>query len=68
MAWLETRRVYAAGSSLAITLPRGWLNYFGIKARDELEFEIVGNGDLVIRRIQAPEVKQMGEVRDGPEA
>lgn len=47
MPLLERRRIYAAGGSLAITLPRGWLAYFGIKAGDEVE--IVANGKLVIR-------------------
>lgn len=58
MPWLERRRVYKAGSSVAITLPRGWLHYFGIKPRDELELEIMGNGDLVIRRIPSPKVSE----------
>lgn len=47
MPIIEYRRVYAAGRSLAITLPRAWLAYFGIKAGDEVQ--IVGNGELVIR-------------------
>ena len=36
MPILEHRRTYAAGSSLAITLPPGWLRYFRIKAGDEV--------------------------------
>lgn len=66
MPQLERRRVYAAGRSFAITLPQGWLRYFGIKPGDEVE--VVSNGNLVIRPIPAPEVEQMGEVRNGPEA
>lgn len=58
MAWLERRRIYKAGSSLALTLPRGWLAYFGLKAGDEVE--IVANGKLVIRPIRSPEVEEKG--------
>ena len=53
MPILEFRRVYAAGRSLAITLPRGWLDYFGIKAGDEVQ--IVANGKLVIQPTKAQE-------------
>ena len=52
MPLLERRRIYAAGGSLAITLPKGWLAYFGIKAGDEVE--IVANGKLVIRPAVSP--------------
>jgi antitoxin component of MazEF toxin-antitoxin module len=47
MPSLENRKIYAAGRSLAITLPKGWLSYFGLKAGDEVQ--IVANGELVIR-------------------
>ena len=47
MPILEKRRVYAAGRSLAITLPKGWLAYFGIKAGDFVQ--IVADDELVIR-------------------
>ena len=46
MPLLETRRIYATGRSLAITLPRGRLAYVGLKAGDEVE--IVANGKLTI--------------------
>ncbi|HZA25152.1 MAG TPA: AbrB/MazE/SpoVT family DNA-binding domain-containing protein [Dehalococcoidia bacterium] len=50
MPILETRRIYAAGRSLAIILPKGWFNYFGLKAGDAVE--IVADGNLVIRPVQ----------------
>ena len=62
MPLLEKRKIYAAGSSLAVTLPKGWLNYFGIKAGDEVE--IVANGNLVIRPIRLPEAEGTEQVRD----
>ncbi len=60
MPLLEKRKIHASGGSLAVTLPRGWLNYFGIKAGDEVE--IVANGYLVIRPIRLPEVDEKAEV------
>lgn len=50
MPLLEIRRIHAAGGSLAITLPKGWLAYFGLKAGDKVE--LVANGALVIRPIK----------------
>ena len=48
MPSLEERKIYKVGkSSLVITLPRGWLKYFGLKAGDSVELTI--NGDLTIR-------------------
>jgi bifunctional DNA-binding transcriptional regulator/antitoxin component of YhaV-PrlF toxin-antitoxin module len=58
MPQLERRRIYAAGRSLAVTLPQGWLRYLGIKAGDEVE--IVTNGDLVIRPVHPPKVAEGG--------
>ena len=37
MPIIEHRRIYAAGHSLAITLPKGWLAYFNIKAGDKVQ-------------------------------
>ena len=59
MPLLENRRIYAAGKSLAVTLPKGWLRYFGIKAGDEVE--IVANGDLIIHPLQSAEEKAKGK-------
>ena len=65
MPLLETRKIYAAGNSLAVTLPRGWLRYFGIKAGDEVE--VIANGNLVIRPIRSPGVDEKAEVPGGGE-
>jgi bifunctional DNA-binding transcriptional regulator/antitoxin component of YhaV-PrlF toxin-antitoxin module len=64
MPSLERRKIHAAGSSLAITLPPGWLRYFGLKAGDELE--ILADGDLVIRPICSPEAEGILQVRSTP--
>ena len=43
----EERMIYRVGkSSLAITLPRNWLRYFGLGAGDTVV--ITGNRDLTI--------------------
>lgn len=48
MPSIEERKIYKVGkSSMVITLPRGWLNYFGLKAGDSVVVTI--NGDLTIR-------------------
>ena len=48
MPSLEERKIFKVGkSSLVITLPRGWLTYFGLKEGDSVELTI--NGDLTIR-------------------
>jgi len=48
MPILEERQIYKSGkSSLAITLPRGWLSYFKLKAGDKVEIE--ADGELIIR-------------------
>jgi len=46
MPIIEHRRIYAAGHSLAITLPKGWLAYFNIKAGDKVQ--VIANGKLTI--------------------
>jgi len=48
MPSLEERTIYKVGkSSLVITLPRGWLKYFGLAAGDSVE--LTNDGDLTIR-------------------
>ena len=48
MPILEVRRIYKSGkSSFAITLPRGWVKYLGLKAGDKVEVE--ANGVLIVR-------------------
>jgi len=46
------RRLFATGDSLAITLPKAWINYFGLRAGDTLE--VVANNEVIIR-IKKPE-------------
>jgi len=53
MPSLENRKVYAVGRSLVVTLPRGWLAYFNIKAGDQVK--IVADQDLVISPPQGEE-------------
>ncbi len=36
------------GSSLMVTLPKGWLRYMGIKAGDKVE--VITNGEIIIRQ------------------
>lgn len=48
MPTLVERSVINLGQgSYVITLPKGWLRYFGIKPGDRLE--VVSDGELVIR-------------------
>ena len=49
MPLLEIRKIHAAGRSLAITLPPGWLRYLGPKAGDQVE--VVVDENIVIRPI-----------------
>ena len=51
MPILEERMIYKVGkSSLAITLPRGWLRYLGLQPGDKVEIEV--NGELTIRPLK----------------
>lgn len=51
MPILEERMIYKVGkSSLAITLPRGWLRYWGLQPGDKVEIE--ANGELAIRPLK----------------
>ena len=50
MPIIEKRKVYKVGSSMAITLPRGWLAYFEIECGDKVE--VVANGELTIRPLK----------------
>jgi len=46
---IEERTVLrVGGSSLMVTLPKGWLRYMGIKAGDKVE--VITNGEIIIRR------------------
>ncbi len=53
MPSLEYRKVYPVGRSLVLTLPRGWLAFFNIKAGDQVK--IVADQDLVISPPQGEE-------------
>lgn len=69
MPIFEERMIYKVGrSSLAITLPRNWLKYFGLGAGDIVE--ITGNGDLIIRPRKKAEstapVKTPSQIHNSP--
>lgn len=53
MPSLTKRKTFKIGQSQAITLPKAWLEYFGIKPGDRME--IIANGDLTIRRAAEPD-------------
>jgi AbrB family looped-hinge helix DNA binding protein len=46
------------GSSLMVTLPKGWLRYMGIKPGDTVE--VITNGEITIR----PQQKRTGQQSD----
>ena len=41
------RKLFATGDSLAITLPKAWINYFHLKTGDTLE--VVASNEITIR-------------------
>ena len=48
MPSLTTRKIIKFGkSTLAITLPKAWVNYFKLKAGDKLE--VIANKKLIVR-------------------
>lgn len=44
----QTRKILQIGTSLAVTLPVGWLRYYNLKVGDEIE--LISNGDIIIKR------------------
>jgi len=44
------KHIFKVGGSFAVSIPKNWLDYYGLKDGDAVE--MVGNGDLVIRPIQ----------------
>ena len=56
MPLIERRRIYAAGHSLAITLPKWWLAYYGLKAGDSVQFL----ADGIITVSPSPPVESRG--------
>jgi bifunctional DNA-binding transcriptional regulator/antitoxin component of YhaV-PrlF toxin-antitoxin module len=61
MPIFERRRIYAAGHSLAITLPKNWLAYFGLKAGDTVQ--VIANGEITI----SPPLPTESGIRDSEE-
>lgn len=60
MPILEERMIYRVGkSSLAITLPRGWLKYYRLEPGDMVE--ITANGELTIRPLKRRDNEAKGE-------
>jgi len=47
MPILVERKLFTTGDSLAVTLPKPWVNYFRLKAGDSVE--VIANGEVVIR-------------------
>lgn len=44
----ERRKIIQAGqSSLAVTIPKGWIRYFGLEAGDNVR--VVSNDKIIIR-------------------
>ena len=53
MPSLTTRKIIKFGrSTLAMTLPKAWVNYFGLKAGDKLE--VIANKKLIVRPDRKP--------------
>ena len=65
MPILENRRIYQAGSSLAVTLPKGWLRFFGIEAGDFVE--VVAGNEIIIRPINKGVMPSEETAREGSE-
>lgn len=60
MPILEERMIYRVGKpSLAITLPREWLKYYGLEPGDMVE--ITANGELTICLLKRQDNEAKGE-------
>lgn len=46
------KHIFKVGGSFVITIPKAWLDYYGLKDGDPVE--LVGSDDLVIRAAQPP--------------
>ena len=55
MPILVERSLFKTGDSLAVTLPKAWLEYFRLRAGDQVE--IVANDELTIR-VKKAQVEQ----------
>jgi len=43
----QTRKIIRVGNSLAVTIPKAWLNYFELSEKDSVT--ILSNGAIVIK-------------------
>jgi len=57
----QTRKVIRVGNSLAVTIPKAWLNYFGLVEKDEVT--ILSNGALVIKPSIAKKQQQPSQAK-----
>lgn len=46
----STRKLIPWGGTYAVTIPAGWVRFYGLKAGDRLE--MVANGEIIIKRIE----------------
>jgi antitoxin component of MazEF toxin-antitoxin module len=58
MPILVERKLFKIGEgAIAVTLPKAWTNYYHLKPGDK--FEIIGEGDLIIRIKNQPAEKSL---------
>jgi antitoxin component of MazEF toxin-antitoxin module len=50
----QTRKIIRVGNSLAVTIPKPWLKYFGLSEKDQVT--VLSNGALVIKPVKPPKV------------
>lgn len=44
------RRLIQLGNTLSVSIPKSWIDYYGLKAKDQVI--LIANGEIVIRRIE----------------
>lgn len=54
---ITKRSLFTEGGSLAITIPKEWLDAHGLKEGDELA--LIGNSDLSIKRMTEEVAKEL---------
>ena len=47
MPIMVERKLFATGDSLAVTLPKAWVNYFRLKAGDSVV--VIANNEIIVR-------------------
>jgi antitoxin component of MazEF toxin-antitoxin module len=52
----ETRKIIRVGNSLAVTMPKDWVQYFQLNQGDEVK--VVSNGSIVIMPPKKAETSQ----------